>query len=528
MHKRLTALLAALIMLICASGVVADAPVADDTVNYEISSYAVFLTVRPNGDVRVREEFIYNNPSAYEGFSHAIDLTGAEGYEDIEVWEDGQALSTESTERNSAYYTAARADNNLEIFISAPGDSDWRTFVFAYTLKGLAQRSEDTGLLRRTLIPADREARYQNAAAIITLPQSDGEILVWTEPALSDDARIIRYDTVSLGPIDMPADQSFSVEVLFPAAWLPDASLSTQPVDRNAVIARHEAATEIVEQQKSTFRAQQYIACGVYIALCLLSLWWLKRKYGFKSAKIPDVSSDMAKDFPVALSAFVRHGEANAAALSGTLCELDKRRVITLTREGEPRFDIVDEKASVCAHQRAALDILKVYDGTNRLSGFNAGNDSARARAFEHAYRQYRLAVSADAAQEGLIWQNERLLIAVNAACILLGFMLMGVLLLVGKTLLVEAVVIFALMMIMLKLYDRVRRLTDKGEALLASSRAAASSLAPDKDQLPLMVALGMADDGIDELKTWQRVTDAIQKAHLHNASMRGLHHNRH
>ena len=525
MIRRLIALAAALMCLVSVPRALGDTPAADDTVNYEISSYVIYLTVRPDGDVRVREEYIYNNPSAYEGFVHAVDLSGTDGVEDVEVWTDARALSTEASPEEASYYQTALTDGELVINVLSPGDSDWRTFVFAYTLKGLARRSDETAMLKRVLVPAGRDALYQGATAIVTLPQSDGEILVWTEPALAEEQRIIRYDTISLGPVDLAADESLTFETLFPAQWLADAPLSSDLPAREALVAEHAAVEEVTEQQKSTFRAQQYISCAVYVALCLTALWLLKRRYGFRSSKKTSPEPHLARQVPVALAAFTRTGEADAAALSGTLRELEERGAVKLVHEdADSRLEILSEPEDLKAHQRAALAVLKSGEGVNRLSGISAGEDAEKARAFEGAYRAYRRAVADDARREGLVWHNEQQLIAVNAACIMLGFMLMGMLLLIGKILLVEAVVIFVFMMVMLRLFSRIRSLTDRGEAVARSAAAEAAAFTPETDSLALAVALNVSDDKIEELMAWRRVTDAIQKAHLHNATLRKLH----
>ena len=60
-YGKLSALIALLIACPCA--------MAGEAVNYEISSYVLYMTIQPDGDVRVREEVIYNNPSAYTGLT---------------------------------------------------------------------------------------------------------------------------------------------------------------------------------------------------------------------------------------------------------------------------------------------------------------------------------------------------------------------------------------------------------------------------------------------------------------------------
>ena len=65
---------------------------AREAANYEISSYVLYMTVQEDGDVRLREEIIYNNPGAYAGLDLPVSLDGSDGLADVAVWRDGEAL----------------------------------------------------------------------------------------------------------------------------------------------------------------------------------------------------------------------------------------------------------------------------------------------------------------------------------------------------------------------------------------------------------------------------------------------------
>ena len=539
MLRRLTALFA-IIMLLAGRAAAAEA-VVDDTVNYEISNYVMYLTVRANGDVRVREELIYTNPSAYTGFEQRVDLSGTQGIEDIEVWTDGHALNQSDDiasdgldplnsgdepyimdVADDAPIGTWRADitgDSALLRIDSPGDSDWRTFVFAYTLKGLCRRGADTALLDRVLIPAGRAVRYQSAAAVIVMPRSDGEISLWTEGPLSDEQKLIQYDTISLGPTDIAPDESLSIEVIFPEAWLGEAPVDQAVPPRQQIVDEHDAEEEIVREQVRTFRAQQYIACAVYVAACIAALLLLWRRYGRIGSgrrKLPDVRTDA---YPVALISYAAFGEVTANALTGTLCELSQRGDLTVTEQGgKVSFTQEPTARELGGHRGAAVALLRNGDPDQ----MDCRGDYGRAKAFEKLYAAYKAAVVNDAHGAGLIWRNEHVLTTVNAFCLVLGFMLMGMLLLVGKVLLVEAVILFLFMMAMIRLLAQVRKLTDTGEALVNAARAEVSSDLEKKPPVALAVALrGDHAEDQDALELWKGVSQTILKAHLNNASTR-------
>ena len=113
--KRLTAVFVCALLLTAAA--CADV-IPDDTVNYEISSYVMRMTLEKNGDVRVRDEIIYNNPGSYDGYAHRVNLDGAQGIGDIAVWTDGEALS-QTSEGEEAGFEAAIADGEAVIEIGS-------------------------------------------------------------------------------------------------------------------------------------------------------------------------------------------------------------------------------------------------------------------------------------------------------------------------------------------------------------------------------------------------------------------------
>ncbi|MBR0462978.1 MAG: DUF2207 domain-containing protein [Clostridia bacterium] len=520
--KRLTAVFVCALLLTAAA--CADV-IPDDTVNYEISSYVMRMTLEKNGDVRVRDEIIYNNPGSYDGYAHRVNLDGAQGIGDIAVWTDGEALS-QTSEGEEAGFEAAIADGEAVIEIRAPGDSDWRTFVIEYTLTGLARRGEDAGVFRRALVLPGRPVRYHNTAFVIALPGPAAEARCWLDGTIEIENQIAEYDTIAIEPVDMGVDDWLEMELLFPADWIADADLSPTAPKWAEVEQPHTQHEEHVEQEKATFRAQQYAAIGVYVLLCLLALWLLRKRYGFVRKKLPQGNAEAAPACDPALIGCIAQGEANAHTLGATLSQMCLDGALTLTGEGETAaFVLTDNGAKLQPVQKAAADMVASLGDGAPLSALKAGTYQ-QGQAREKLYTAYKNAVTDAVRREGLVWQNESTLIAVNAACLILGFALMSVLLFIGKTLLWEAILAFAFMMFMLRQYDRVRRLTDKGEAWLAAASARADAAVSDasarSDVLPLAVALGVKPpEDWPELNAWQSVVDRIREAHYHNASMR-------
>ncbi|MBO4883751.1 MAG: DUF2207 domain-containing protein [Clostridia bacterium] len=524
MHRRFIAALIAL-LLAC------PAALAGEAVNYEISSYALYMTVQPDGDVRVREQVIYSNPSVYDGLTLTVSLEGADGIADIEAWADGEALDELPADADrlgeARGFTVVRAAERAVIDILSPGDNDWRTFACAYTLRGLAKRYEDTALIERTLVPAGRDALFQNAAVIVTLPRSDGEVLTYVDGAPEDIPVLLNYDTVNIGPLDIAADESLSMQMLFPAEWLDEAAVTPGAV-RESVVKPREAEKAAAERETNARRAEQYTAIAVYALLVGATLFLLARKYGMRGKPKGEPDEALLDKYPAALAGYAAAEESTPDMLAGTLAELEAEGALTARRdENGVTLRPARRPEGLAAHQAAALDWVFADGGEGKnLAALNAGNDYARAQAIEKGYLAYGEAVSQDMIRAGLKWNNETLLIVAGLVNVLFGVILGMVLLLVGKRMALEAGAVAVFMLVMTKQFERVRHLTDDGERLRQAALSFGGMAERSQEELaarlPVTAALGgAARCDSEQGRLWKDAADAIRDAHIHNASLR-------
>ncbi|MBQ8953290.1 MAG: DUF2207 domain-containing protein [Clostridia bacterium] len=514
-----------------ALALLAPAALAGEAANYEISSYVMYMTVQPDGNVRVREEVIYSNPSAYKGFSFVLSLDGTDGVENVEAWADGEALEKREAEEESIgearCFSVSQADGYASIGITAAGDNDKRTFACAYTLKGLAKRYEDTALLDRVLIPSGHGVMLQNAVAIVTLPRSDGEVLAYVDGAPEEIPLLTQYDTVNIGPLDVAADEQLSLQLVFPADWLETASTLPQRV-RETVVAPREEAAAATERETNARRAEQYTAIAAYVivfgALLLLSA----KKYGIKGRMKAQPDEELLDQYPAALTGYVANDEASAMTLAGTLAELDEQGVLSIGREGsDVTMKLENRPETLAAHQAAALDVF-FSDGRTeaKASSLNARADYDRAQAAEKRLMAYNAAVAADAHRSGLTWNNDTALIVVNLLSLLCGVVLGFVLLLVGKRMILEACAVAVFMFFLTNQFNRVRHLTDAGERLQKTAASLSGMADSRKDEIARHLAAaaalgceGQADS--DRARAVAALSAQIREAHMNNASLR-------
>ena len=502
---------------------------AVEAANYEISSYVLHMAVQEDGDVRVREEIIYNNPGSYDGLDLPVSLEGTGGLSDVAVWRDGEALdelpSGDALPGEGEGFAVKEEDGRALIEIVSAGDSDSHAFACAYTLSGLARRYNDTALIDRTLIPTGREVMLQNAVVIVTLPRSDGDVLAYADGAAEEIPLLVQYDTVNIGPIDVAADEALSLQLLFPAEWLEGAEVIPTNM-RASVVAPRQRAEENTARENNARRAEQYTATAIYAVVFIGALVILIRKYGIKGRIKGGPDESLLEKYPAALAVYAVRDKAGEAALTGTLAELAAKGAVSIREDenGTPLLRLEHSPDELAEHEKAALDIVfsgKEGEWVTPASLYSAGNYE-QAQDLCRRFAAYNKAVAADAHRAGLTWQNDAILIVAALLNILCGVILGFVLLLVGKRMLLEACGVAVFMFAMVSQINRVRQLTDEGERLQKAAQALSDRTEAAQRHFPLAAALGLIKEtDSNEGAVFARLLSRLREVYYGAATLR-------
>ena len=502
---------AGILVLVMLAGFPASAESAAD---YEISNYTMYVDVRADGSARIREEIIYTCAQTYEGYTFFVETESAP--EDIEAWADGELLSDDAR-------TLTADGNGWLIALSAPGDNDWRTFACTYTLENYAVRHDDTGMIDRMLISTNHAVLYQNATVIVTLPEENGEILVYPRD-YSGEVRT-QYNVISFGPTDLAAGTGVSAQLLFPEAWL-DETASTGETVREGIVTEETRIQE--EEAKSTNNVKliKRVLGAAYLLIFGILLWVEIKKYGLMAKKFPDPDWTLLDRYPAAMAGFVVGEAADSDVLVGTLTELSARGNVRID-EGEEGTVLLTRtgKNALSASDKAALTY--VFDGQETVDAASiAQKDYDKAHRKEDQLRKYGDALTHEVEKARLKHRNESELIGISTANLVCGLTLTIVMLMWGNMMILEGAVVSVGMFVMMKQYNRVCHLTDAGEAL----KGAAIGLCGKTDEARAersahrasAASLGaLADDNDPQARLLEKLAQILRGAHVGNASMR-------
>lgn len=495
-------------------GLMCQAAAAEEDVDYEISNYAMYVDVRADGSARIREEVIYTCPHAYEGYSFFVE--GDVCPQEIELWADSTLLDEDAC-------TLQAEEGGWRIALLSPGDNDWRTFACAYTVADYARRYQDTALIDRMLVSENHAVVYQNATVIVTMPEDSGEILVYPRD-YSGEVRS-QYSQVCFGPLDLAAGEGVSAQLLFPEAWLSQADAENEAV-REAIVSEKTRIQEEKTRLNNTLKRRKRIAGGIYLAVFAALLIWEIKKYGLSARKVSEVDWTLVDRYPAALTGFVVGETADSDVLTGTLAELSQRGVLQMEGSGAQGLTLTCHAAEhLSQSEQAALDY--VFDAHKCVRTADlAAADYARAHENESRLKAYADAVAAEAEKAGLKRRNENELIAIGTASILCGLTLTIIMLMLGEMMIFEGAAVSVGMFVMMKQYNRVRHLTDQGEALKMAAALLTGmddgAQAALRERPGVVAALGAADaSGGAETAHLQALSAALREAHVHNAGMR-------
>ncbi len=542
MLKRIHVALLALLMVFTAhSTAMAD-------VEYSIENYSMDVFVQPDGSAQITERLLYDFDGEYNGILSQFDTDGIDGIEDFHVFIDEEKMTlVDEMTYISNTYTVTEDGSLAEIRIYSPGEDDVRVVSYEYTMLGLANRYEDTGMILRKFIGENNDVALKNAVVTVYFPEQ-GDIQAFVHGSMDERHILIREDSVRFGPETIHSGNSVEMRLLFPAEWISDAPLS-EGLMLDAALAEEERLVREAAALAVRLRNAKYIFTAAYSLVFFLIWLALTKKYGLKNRLHDTPDPGRLTNYPAAFATVAADDAPDTDALSGTLMELTGKGILRMESQGDDLLFVkqTDDQTGLYPHQKKLIDWLFAAGDALFLSSLNAGDDYRRAQTFETGYGAYCAQVTADMIENKLKYRNSGLIITVNALIILLGLAGAGGILLTGGSEMFLGFIVAAMLCFLLYLMNRIRRLTNEGERLQIDADALRQTdLSASCDLLhflPYYTALGMTEPlvtAIDAMNADDTATDdsipvflyagwhhslrtlsaSMRETHQHNASI--------
>lgn len=387
--------------------------------DYEMSSVSIDATVRPSGELDVREVRTFSFDGAFNGVyfeiptgdyvGQRVELTiGAVG-----VIENGSMhVFAESDSGEPGTYTVTDYHSYKEVKIYYPAEDGDVNFAIGYQLQNVVQAWADTSELYWKFLSDGWDATSYNITCAIHLPVPEGERVVpgenvraWGHGTLDANVSFDGDDVIYTVPA-VGTDQYAEARVVFPVDWLnmsgrSEARLSTI-LDEEQNWA-DEANAQRARARMFTGGAAAIVGgfglFGIVLAVLKRSKYERLHRPQFQDPYWRDVPSD---DHPAVIGTLVNDGEPGDKEFLATL--------MRLTDEGALGIDLVHhDKKKLFGGTKQETDYQLTTSTRSWRHALDPIDRGALAFLFDHvaphtsAFRHAKEAasLSADAADDG-------------------------------------------------------------------------------------------------------------------------------
>ena len=317
----------------------------------EASKFDLTVDIKDNGDARVVENITFRFDGSFNGVLRDIAYDRTSGIEDIQVQLKENGSLTEFTEGysgSSGTYELEDTGSLAKLKIYEESSDEEKTIVVSYTLKNVAEKYNDIGILNRKIIDTGWDITLNNINITITIPEgaTKDKLKVFAHGPLTGTSTIVDNRTFDF---TVPSVNGQFVEtlVIFPPELLPNSTnvfakdqLPTilENEGKLADIAnkeREEAQKEIEAERKRKELGRNLLPVFLGgIAAAVGSIIFMARKYtrglppefeGYYYRELPEDYS------PAVMSYLLSKGKTKDDDIMATLMDLARKKVIRLS-----------------------------------------------------------------------------------------------------------------------------------------------------------------------------------------------------
>ena len=329
-----------------------------------ISVVVVGAEVRPNGDLRVRENrvlsfsgqfsFVYWDLSS-QG-SDGIVITGASGPETGGTGSVPYTLAEDDSSNTPGTYSVVDSGGGVRVVLHFRVADATAQFQIDYVARGAAKRWEDTAELYWKFVGDEAQIPSEDVRVTVRLPDGVGrdQVRAWAHGPLWGDVAIEPDASLVLRVSPLPASTYVEGRILFPADALAKAPLAGGAREQ-AVLAEEQELADEANRTRLVARVKVVLWSIVGFGVPLLALAlvaWLYFRHGrepkarFRAEYLRDLPQP---SLPPALVSYIwRMGNVARDDVSATLLDLVNRKVIDMERVTvhKPRLLAKDDTVS--------------------------------------------------------------------------------------------------------------------------------------------------------------------------------------
>ena len=334
----------------------------------EVTKYNIDVDVRPNGDVRFKEEMTFTANGSYNGIFYNLDYFGEKEPKDVTVdfkTSDGEVVTLlkSDTGSNSTYLTE-NLGPLLKFKVFLPFADSSRTVVFNYTIPQLIKNYKDTAELNRRVVGQEWEVTQKNIHVHVSLPGAATKetLRAWGHGGIGGKVEIDPdYKGVTFTVKENEPKSFVETHMVFPTHITKD-----NPVTENT-----DAFQRIIETEESLVQKQveeqqtkwTVVGFGAIISLISVVWAWLKgylanKKRLDKVPFVPEHLFELPQDMSPAVMSDAIYNGVDMDDFSATVMNLVRKKVLTLTSEEPYMLELKNPAKNLLPHEQLLLEIL--------------------------------------------------------------------------------------------------------------------------------------------------------------------------
>lgn len=282
--------------------------------SYDVTKYHMFIEVKASGDADVKEKITYDFSGDFNGVYRNIDLDGTDGCKDVQVFvEEGGVLREFSPGwgKNPNEYERSQDGNIMSLKVYEKTSSQEKTFVYAYTLKNVAEKYKDIGVFNRKVIDRNWDVPLKDITIEVRIPEgaTKDELKVFAHGPLEGYSEIIDDRTFSFYVGEIMPGTFVETLAIFPPDLIPDSQKVFSRDELPAILEneqrladeanriREEARARIAREERLKNIRKKLLPVFLTVILgAVASLISMNLKYG-RDLK-PQFDGDYYRDLP--------------------------------------------------------------------------------------------------------------------------------------------------------------------------------------------------------------------------------------
>ena len=334
----------------------------------EVTKYNIDVDVRPNGDVRFKEEMTFTADGSYNGIFYNLDYFEEKEPKDVSVdfkTSDGEVVTLlkSDTGHNSTYLTETLGPL-LKFKVFLPFADSSRTVVFNYTIPQLIKNYKDTAELNRRVVGQEWEVTQKDIHVHVSLPGAATKetLRAWGHGGIGGKVEIDPdYKGVTFTVKKNEPKSFVETHMLFPVELTKDNPVTN---DFNAFAGIVDREEQLVKRDQEE-RSVKWGVAGFGGLLSLVALVWAFFKGNLADKKrlekvpfVPEHLYELPEDLTPAIMSAAIYDGVTIDDFSATIMDLVRKKVLTMTSEEPYILELKQHSYQLLPHEKLAVDIL--------------------------------------------------------------------------------------------------------------------------------------------------------------------------